>query len=169
MKWKRVEGSRSPKYEKDNFTHAKSKRANATVSKLLFILLGLSGLIRGGFDLASATSTFWSTTIALLLVVSGIMMLMLGFILFNPKNKFSPKIEIDENNISIREDVYLRTKKINWDELKQIQFKSFALDFLFNNGKSLLVVLRTTNEGSMEVKKSLMEIASKKSIQIVAG
>ena len=142
---------------------------NATVSKLLFILLGLSGLIRGGFDLASATSTFWSTTIALLLVVSGIMMLMLGFILFNPKNKFSPKIEIDENNISIREDVYLRTKKINWDELKQIQFKSFALDFLFNNGKSLLVVLRTTNEGSMEVKKSLMEVASKKSIQIVAG
>ncbi len=86
---------------------------------------------------------------------------MLGFILFNPKNKFSPKIEIDENNILIREDVYLRTKKI--------QFKSFALDFLFNNGKSLLVVLRTTNEGSMEVKKSLMEIASKKSIQIVAG
>lgn len=142
---------------------------NATVSKLLFILLGLSGLIRGGFDLASATSAFWSTTIALLLVVSGIMMLMLGFILFNPKNKFSPKIEIDENNISIREDVYLRTKKINWDELKQIQFKSFAWDFLFNNGKSLLVVLRTTNEGSMEVKKSLMEVASKKSIQIVAG
>ena len=94
---------------------------------------------------------------------------MLRFILFNPKNKFSPKIEIDENNISIREDVYLRTKKINWDELKQIQFKSFALDFLFNNGKSLLVVLRTTNEGSMEVKKSLMEVASKKSIQIVAG
>ena len=156
-----MEGSRSPKYEKDNFTHAKSTRANATVSKLLFILLGLSGLIRGGFDLASATSAFWSTTIALLLVVSGIMMLMLGFILFNPKNKFSPKIEIDENNILIREDVYLRTKKI--------QFKSFALDFLFNNGKSLLVVLRTTNEGSMEVKKSLMEIASKKSIQIVAG
>ena len=59
--------------------------------------------------------------------------------------------------------------KINWDELKQIQFKSFAWDFLFNNGKSLLVVLRTTNEGSMEVKKSLMEVASKKSIQIVAG
>ena len=108
-----MEGSRSPKYEKDNFTHAKNG-LNATVSKLLFILLGLSGLIRGGFDLASSTSTFWSTTIALLLVVSGIMMLMLGFILFNPKSKFSPKIEIDENNILIREDVYLRTKKINW-------------------------------------------------------
>ena len=70
---------------------------------------------------------------------------MLGFILFNPKSKFSPKIEIDENNILIREDVYLRTKKINWDELRQIQFKSFTLDFLFNNGKSLLAVLRTTN------------------------
>ena len=94
---------------------------------------------------------------------------MLGFILFNPKNKFSPKIEIDENNILIREDVYLRTKKINSDELRQIQFKSFALVFLFNNGKSLLVVLRTTNEGSMEVKNSLMEIASKKLSQIVAG
>ena len=94
---------------------------------------------------------------------------MLGFILFNPKNKFSPKIEIDENNILIREDVYLRTKKINWDELRQIQFKSFTLDFLFNNGKSLLAVLRTTNEGSREVKNSLMEIASKKLIQIVAG
>ena len=94
---------------------------------------------------------------------------MLGFILFNPKSKFSPKIEIDENNILIREDVYLRTKKINWDELRQIQFKSFTLDFLFNNGKSLLAVLRTTNEGSREVKNSLMEIASKKLIQIVAG
>ncbi len=96
-------------------------------------------------------------------------MFVMGFILFNPKNNLAPKVEIDEERVAIREDIFKSKKEIRWSELKQIDFKSFALDFIFNDNKRQLVILRTTAPTSLEIKKSIREMAEKKSIMVVSG
>ena len=140
-----------------------------TVSKWLFIVLGLFSALRGIGDLTIPSLTNWNIFLGLLLLLSGLLMLTLGFILFNPTNKFAPKVVIDEDEITIREDVFKRTKLIKWSDIKLIEFKSYALDFSFIDNKSQLFILPTTAETSMEVKKSLREVADRKLINIKGG
>ncbi len=113
--------------------------------------------------------TNWGLGLGILLLASGLLMATLGFILFNPTNVFAPKFVIDDDEIQIREDVHLKTKTINWHDIKEITYKSFALDFLLNDNSNKLIILRTDGERSVEIKKSIREIADKKSINIIGG
>jgi hypothetical protein len=142
---------------------------NQPVTKWLFIILGLFTLARGIADLVGTSLTNWSLVIGLLLAISGLTLLTLGIILFDPKNKLAPKVVIDDIEILIREDIFKRTKSIKWTELKQIDLKSFALDFLFNDNRTLLVILKTTGETSKEIKKVIREMADRKSVNIIGG
>lgn len=96
-------------------------------------------------------------------------MFILGLILFSSTNKFTPRVVIDEDQITIRKDVFNRTKLIKWNDLKLIEFKSFALDFLYNDNKTQLIILPTTGETVIEIKKSIRELADKKLIAIKGG
>ncbi|HEY9046311.1 MAG TPA: hypothetical protein VIN08_10465 [Ohtaekwangia sp.] len=138
-----------------------------TVSKWLFIILGLSNSINGVRNLTETPLTNWG--LGILLLTSGLLIATLGLILFNPTNMFAPKFVIDDNEIQIREDVHVKTKAINWKDIKEITYKSFALDFLLNDNSNKLIILRTTGETSVEIKKSIREIADKKSISITGG
>ena len=60
-------------------------------------------------------------------------------------------------------------KQIKWSDIKEIEFKNYAIEFLFNNLKSQLIILRTNAETSIEIKKLVREIATQKSINIVGG
>ncbi len=140
-----------------------------TVSKWLFIILGFSNSINGIRNLAETPLTNWGLWLGILLLASGSLMATLGIILFNPTNIFAPKFIIDDNEIQIREDVHVKTKRIIWSDIKEITYKSFALDFLLNDNTSKLILLRTNGETSIEIKKSLREIADKKSINIIGG
>ncbi|CAN5357859.1 hypothetical protein BH09BAC3_BH09BAC3_09690 [soil metagenome] len=146
-----------------------SNGLTTTVSKWLFIMLGLFSVITGVRDLTGVTLTNWGLGIGISLLLSGFLMLTLGLILFNPTNKFAPKVVIDENEIKIREDIHKRTKSIIWTDIKEITFKSFALDFLLSDNRNELIILRTNGETSVEIKKAVREIANKKSINIIGG
>lgn len=140
-----------------------------TVSKWLFVLLGFSNTINGIRNLTHTPLTNWGLGTGILLLASGLLMAALGLILFNPTNMFAPKFVIDDNEIKFREDVHLKTKTIKWNDIKEVTFKPFALDFLLNNNSNKLVILRTNGETSVEIKKSIREIAKKKSINIIGG
>ncbi len=102
-------------------------------------------------------------------MASGILIAILGLIVFNPTNVLAPKFVIDENGIQIRGTLTVKTKTINWNDIKEITYKSFELDFLLNDNSSKLIILRTNGETSVEIKKSIREIADKKSINIIGG
>jgi hypothetical protein len=140
---------------------------SGTVSKWLFVILGLSNSINGVKNLTETPLTNWGLGLGILLLASGLLMATLGLILFNPTNMFAPKFIIDDNEIQIREDVHVKTKTINWNDVKEITYKSFALDFLLSDNSIKLIILRTNGETSVEIKKSIREIADKKSINII--
>ena len=142
---------------------------STTVSKWLFIMLGLFNSVNGIERLTSSPLTTWTLFLGVFLLLSGLLMFILGLILFSPTNKFTPRVVIDENEITIREDVFNRTKLIKWSDLKLIEFKSFAIDFLFNDNKTELIILPTTGETVIEIKKTLRELADKKLITVKGG
>ncbi len=123
-----------------------------------------------GIDrLTSLPLTNWTLFLGIFLLLSGLLMFILGLILFSSTNKFTPRVVIDEDQITIRKDVFNRTKLIKWNDLKLIEFKSFALDFLYNDNKTQLIILPTTGETVIEIKKSIRELADKKLIAIKGG
>lgn len=103
------------------------------------------------------------------LLLTGLLLIFLGFTLFSSTVKFSPKISVDDEKLIIREDVFKKTKIIDWKDIKEITFKSFALDILLNDNKEKLVILRTNAEVSIEVKKLVREMADRRNITVKGG
>lgn len=139
------------------------------VSKWLFVIVGISNSINGIGYLIDTPLTNWGLRLGVFLLASGILIAILGLIVFNPTNVLAPKFVIDENGIQIRGTLHVKTKTINWNDIKEITYKSFELDFLLNDNSSKLIILRTNGETSVEIKKSIREIADKKSINIIGG
>ena len=105
-----------------------------------------------------------------ILLSIGLLIILWGIILFNPKIWFLPKVSVDENAILIiliREEIFMKTKQVNWKDVKEITFKSFELDILRADNSNELIMLKTNAQTSIEVKKLLREIADRKSVMIV--
>ena len=139
------------------------------VSKWLFVIVGISNSVNGIGYLIDTPLTNWGLRLGVFLLASGILIAILGLIVFNPTNVLAPKFVIDENGIQIRGTLHVKTKTINWNDIKEITYKSVELDFLLNDNSSKLIILRTNGETSVEIKKSIREIADKKSINIIGG
>jgi hypothetical protein len=144
-------------------------RLTTTVSKWLFVLVGLPNVINGIDKLREVPLTNWGLFLGGFLLLTGLAMIIMGFILFDSTSKLAPKFEIDEVQILVKEDIFKKTKLLNWNEITEISFKPFALEFMFTDKSSQLVILKTTGETSIEIKKSIREIADKKLINIVGG
>lgn len=142
---------------------------NRTVSKWLFVIVGLSNSINGVRNLTETPLTNWGLGLGILLLLSGLLMAILGLILFNPRNMFAPKVVIDEDRIQVREEVHVKTKTMNWGDIKEITYGPFSLDFLFKDNTSQLVILRTDGVTSVEIKKSIRDFAERKSIEVIGG
>lgn len=142
---------------------------STTVSKWLYMMLGVFNSLNGIDRLTSSPSSSWTLFFGLLLLLCGFLMFILGLILFHPTNKFSPRFVIDDNEVTVREDVFYRTKLIKWSDLKRIEFKSSAVEFLFNDNRTQLIKLPKTGEKVSEIKNTLRELADKKLITVNGG
>ncbi len=140
-----------------------------SVSKWLYMMLGVFISLNGINRLTSSPSSSWTLFFGLILLLCGLIMFTLGLILFHPINKFSPRLVINDNEITVREDVFYRTKLIKWSDLKRIEFKSSAIEFLFNDNRTQLIKLPKTGETVSEIKKTLRELADKKLITVNGG
>ena len=140
-----------------------------TTAKWLFIIVGFLNLVIAIHNLSEIPLTTWGLIFGVLLLFSGLYSAFLGFILFNPTNMLAPKFVIDDNEIKIRKYVHAKTTTIQWNDIKEIDFKPFELDFLFKDNSNKSITLQTNSYTSIEIKKSLLEIAEKKSINVVGG
>ncbi len=139
------------------------------ITRFLFFMFGISQSMQGIRHLDDTPLTTGDIIFGGFLLLTGLLLLFLGFTLFSPTVQFSSKISVDYEKIIVREDVFKKTKRIDWKDIKEITFKSFALDILLNDDKEKLIILRTNAEASIEVKKLVREMADKKMITIKGG
>lgn len=139
------------------------------ITKFLFFMFGVSQTTQGIRHLDDTPLTTGDIVFGGFLLLTGLLLIFLGFTLFSSTVKFSPKISVDDEKLIIREDVFKKTKIIDWKDIKEITFKSFALDILLNDNKEKLVILRTNAEVSIEVKKLVREMADRRNITVKGG
>jgi hypothetical protein len=139
------------------------------VTKWLFFIMGVSNLMNGISGLMRPQLSTGQIVLGSFVVATGILLMIPAFILFFPSSNLAPKCIIDEDVIKIKEDIHKKWKSIYWKNVKEITFKSFAIDFVLNDNSSENILLRTDGETSIEIKKSLRAIAETKSIPIIGG
>lgn len=139
------------------------------ITRVLFFVLGISQVMQGIRQLDGIPLTTGDSIFGAFLSLTGLLLIVLGFALFNPAFKFCPRFSVDDERIVVREDIFYATKRIDWKDIKEIAFKSFALDILLKDGKEELLILRTNAEASIEVKKLVREMADRKMILIKGG
>lgn len=119
--------------------------------------------------LQADTWLHWTIILGIVLVLAGPIFIVYAIILFNPNNKITPKVQLDEKGIYIKQDLHKRALKIDWSNIKEIGYKTFELDFLLNNHNTETVPLQTTAEISIEIKKAIRKLADGKQINIIGG
>jgi hypothetical protein len=137
-------------------------------SRWIYFMLGISHTILGISQLTAPLSKGEIIT-GLVYLTIGVTLLLLAFVLFSPFFWFTPKLTVDKNKIIFRENIFKGTKTIEWKDIKGIKYKSFEIEFQYNNGVTESLYLKTDSERSIEVKRALREIADNKLIPIDGG
>lgn len=139
-------------------------------TKWIFLTNGLINAILGFRQLSIAdTWVSWSSLLWLLLIITGPLMIIYGLILFNPANKLAPKVHVDDNGITIKEDIYKARRQIDWKNIREIRYKSFELNFQLTDNNIETVTLSTTGDISLDIKKTIRQFADDRQIKIVGG
>jgi hypothetical protein len=139
-------------------------------TKWIFIFNGIINSGLGLRQLYTADSwTSWGSILGLLLIIAGPLLLIYGLILFNRTNKLTPKVQVDDNGIIIKEDIHKGQRTIEWKNVREISYKPFELNFLLTDNNIETVNLSTSGEISLDVKKTIRQFADDRQIKIVGG
>ena len=149
---------------------AKTIELTPKATKWIFIVNGTINLALGISQILQADSMgTWGSVLGTILVLAGPLMIIYGVILFNPVNKLTPKVHVDENGILIKEDIHKGQRRIDWGNVKEITYKSFELNFLLNDNNIEKVSLHTNGDISIEIKKTIRQFADDRQIRIIGG
>lgn len=113
--------------------------------------------------------THWASILGILLVVAGPLMMVYAFVLFNPGNPYTPKVKIDDHIITIKPDLFIREKKIEWSLIREIVYHSFELQFNLKDQRVLNVDLPTDATHSVAIKQAIRGTAERKKIPVISG
>jgi hypothetical protein len=139
-------------------------------TKWIFLFNGITNSAIGLQQLLTTDSwAGWGSLFGIVLIVAGPLMLIYGAILFSRTNKLTPKIKVDEIGILIKEDIHKGQIKIDWENVKEITYRPFELNFHLTDNSTETVNLTTSGEISVDVKRTIREFADGKQIRIVGG
>lgn len=139
-------------------------------TKWIYLVNGLVNCFVGYLQFLRRDSwTNWATILGIVLVIAGPIMITYSLILFNSRNKLTPKVQLDETGISIKQDIHKRLVRIEWINIKEITYKSFELTFQLVDGEIETVSLPTNAETSITIKKTIRQIADDRQLKIIGG
>ena len=139
-------------------------------TKWIFLFNGIVNSGVGLRLLLTADSwTSWTSILGLLLIIAGLLLFIYGIILFNRTNKLTPKVQIDDTGITIKEDLHKKQRQIDWRSVKEISYKPFELNFHLTDNNIETVNLSTSGEISLDIKKTIRHFADERQIKIVGG
>ncbi|MFY0651397.1 MAG: hypothetical protein JXQ96_05160 [Cyclobacteriaceae bacterium] len=145
----------------DRFSPQATKGLHAFMAGIL-ILQGFFHFYDGYFD---AIGSFRSI-LAIVLLLGGLYYLFLFFKGFSKSSGFAPKVRLSDEALEFKTGFFRDIVKIKWEDVRSIELKSYRLIFhLPNTEKS--VSYTTTNYISQEIKRSIIEYADSKGVQVI--
>lgn len=138
-------------------------------TKWAFIFNGIVNTIIGiNLLMQSDLWIHWTTILGILLIIAGPLFLIYGIILISPFNR-APKMQIDDRGLLIMNENYKKGLNIDWTNIKEITYRTFALDFVLDDSKIVTVDLPTTAKKTNEIKQTIRTYSEPKNIKIIGG
>ena len=139
-------------------------------TKWFFVYNGVVNTAIGINALLSTNSWIhWTSILGIILIVSAPILLIYGLILFRPSNKLIPRITINERGLIIKGDIFKKVISVDWTDVREITYRSFALDLKLSDNSIKTLNLPTTADKSIEIKKTIREFSDNKNIIIEGG
>lgn len=139
-------------------------------TKWIFVF---NGIINSGLGLRQLSITdswlSWGSALGFLLIISGPLLLIYGLILFTRTNKLTPKVQVDDNGIIVKEDLHKKQRQVDWKDIKEINYKPFEINFHLTDNNVETVNLSTSAEISTGIKKAIRQFADERQIKIIGG
>lgn len=82
-----------------------------------------------------------------------------------PFNPLSPKIIINNLSIIFKKSVFKPDVKLDWNDIKSIQFDEFKIHFGLESGVDTFEY-KSNDDISLRIKKSLRKMAASKNVEI---
>lgn len=133
--------------------------------KWIFIFNGIINSAIGARTLFHPDSTLGWKIVGIALLIGGPFMIVYGVLLF----WLSPKVCMDNQTISIKQRLFASPMRFSWDEIKEITYKPYELEFHLANDAARSVHLNTTAKTSLAIKQTLREFADEKQIAVAGG
>lgn len=131
--------------------------------KLFFYSIGLIQLILAGLELYSKSDSF----LGLSWLALGVFYFFYGYVIYS-ETPISPKITITDSEVKFKNTVLKNFTKLDWADIALIDFGSFEIEFQLKNGNKKFKY-DSNADVSLEIKKSIRQVADEKGIEISGG
>ena len=145
-----------------------NNKFTAKANKWLFSLTGLLFLVNGIFNLYNSILEPIGLILGVSMIVGGIFYLFYGLFGFLENSKFSPKVQLDELTIELKNSLWKPSVKLKWSDLSSIKFEPYEVIFNINDVSNSFSFNANANV-SVEIKQTIREMAERRNIDVVGG
>ena len=145
-----------------------SNKASINTTKWLTIISGLFFLIYGVLYIDLNSINSFGTILGIILILLSILNIVFGLTAFSINSKYAMRLKVNDSLLEFKSAYLKPVVRLKWDDIKQIKFDAYKIDFQLNKRKEVFRY-RSNSEVSIEIKKTLREIAEQKNITVTGG
>ena len=139
------------------------------LGRIFNTLIGIIFIAVGGMNISLKTFNTYMIVLNVILMLLGLYYLISGLFLLAPGSRYAPRIEMDEDGVLIKDDIFHRSKYYDWTGIAGISFGIYKFTVQLKSGKTQTFQLNFQQEDiNEEITSSLTEIGMLKNI-IITG
>ena len=145
-----------------------SNKLSINATKWLTIISGLFFLIYGALYIDLNSINSFGTILGILVILLGILNIVFGLTAFSINSKYAMRLKVNDSLLEFKSAYLKPVIRLNWDDIKQIKFDAYKIDFQLNKRKEVFRY-RSNPNISKKIKQTLLEIAEQKNIPVTGG
>ena len=134
-------------------------------TRIGLVTLGILMLI---FNLSVLFTSADLTNLNPFMILMAVSFIITGTVGLSKNSKFSPKVFMNSNHILIKEGLWSGSQTYNWTDIREITLGSYKITIGTERNKKTFHI-DSTPQISIDIKRTLKEVASKKNITLIGG
>lgn len=126
------------------------------------ILTGLVFVLVGLMDLFTRENNTYMIILNVCLISLGVYFMILSILLLAPESRFLPRIELDDEGILVKDDIFHHAKYINWGSISGIYLGRHKLSITLEHGKIISFRLKVRQKMIDGNIKNILKTATEK-------
>ncbi len=137
------------------------------LGRIFNTLIGIIFIVVGSINISLKAFDTYMIILNIILMLLGFYYFISGIFLLSPDSRYAPRIEMDEDGVLIKDDIFHRSKYFDWTGISEIKFGIYKFTIQLKSGKSQTFKLNFQQEAiNEEIKSSFTETGRRNNIMI---